>query len=141
VQPRPIRRIFVSRKSATRGRKITNEAEVEGYLQSLGFETILLENLSFGDQVAVFAQAAVVVGSHGAGFTNMLFSPPGLQIVDIFEPLYVQHCFWTMSEALGHRYSYFFGETVPAAGTDADIAVPIRKLAAAIERLGLAQAA
>jgi capsular polysaccharide biosynthesis protein len=132
---KPSRRIFITRR-ASRGRSITNETDVEAYLRPLGFETIALEGLTFAQQVALFAEAKIVVGSHGAGFTNILFANAGLQVVECFEPGYVNTCFWTMSEALNLRYAYFMGRTVPAPGTDANIEVPIDKLRATLAACG-----
>jgi capsular polysaccharide biosynthesis protein len=73
----PSRRIYISRRGAGY-RRIDNEPEVESLLRDLGFEIHELEQYSLRDQVALFAEAEVVVSAHGAGLTNMLFSPPGL---------------------------------------------------------------
>jgi capsular polysaccharide biosynthesis protein len=121
----PSRRIYISRKGASY-RRIANEPEVEALLRDYGFEIHELERYSLCDQVALFAEAEVVVSGHGAGLTNMLFSPPGLVVVDIFESTRFNKCFWSMSTALGHRYWYLVGDTVPSGTTYAgDIQVSL----------------
>ncbi|HVA07841.1 MAG TPA: glycosyltransferase family 61 protein [Acidimicrobiales bacterium] len=112
----PSRRIYISRRGASY-RRIANEPEVEVLLRDLGFEIHELEQYSLHDQVALFAEAEVLVSAHGAGLTNMLFSPPGLVVVDIFESTRFNKCYWSMSTALGHRYWYFIGDTVPSGTT------------------------
>lgn len=129
----PGRRIYVSRKAAIY-RRIANEAEVEAVLREFGFETHQLEDYSLRDQVALFADAEIVVSPHGAALTNMMFSPPGLAVVDIFEETLFNKCFWNMSHALGHQYWYLVGETVPSGTSYAgDISVPLRSLGEVVE--------
>ena len=129
---RPSRRIYISRREASY-RRIANEAEVEALLRDLGFEIHQLEQYSLRDQVALFAEAEGVVSAHGAGLTNMIFSPPGLAVLDIFEPTRFNKCFWSMSTALGHRYWYLIGDTVPS-GTNyaGDIQVSLGALKALV---------
>jgi capsular polysaccharide biosynthesis protein len=107
----PRRRIYITRRHA-RYRRIVNESELEPVLREFGFETHELEGYSVRDQVALFAQAELVVSAHGAGFANMLFSPPGLKVVDIFERSLFNKCFWSMTNALGHDYWPVVGDTV-----------------------------
>jgi capsular polysaccharide biosynthesis protein len=136
AQP-PHRRIFVSRRRMPR-RRLANEADVEACLSQFGFETCLPETLSLKEQVQLFAEAKVVVSTHGAAFTNALFSPEGLVLVDMVEPSQTPWSFvyWAMSEELGHTYWYFTGDSVSRAG-QLDTFVPIPKLAATLERLRL----
>lgn len=58
-------------------RSILNDDELYARLEREGFEVIRPESLSFGEQVAKFASARVVVGLHGAGLTNFMFSRGG----------------------------------------------------------------
>jgi capsular polysaccharide biosynthesis protein len=126
----PSRRIYISRREATY-RRIANETEVEALLRDFGFETHQLEKYSLREQVALFAEAKAVVSAHGAGLTNMLFSPPGLAVLDIFEPTRFNKCFWSMSTALGHQYWYLLGETLLSGSTYAgDIHVSLGALSA-----------
>ena len=83
-------------------------------LRSYDFDVYHLEDWSFPDQVALFAEAAVVVSAHGAGLTNMIFSPPGLVVVDIFESDQFNKYFWNLTAALGHRYWPMAGWPVPS---------------------------
>ena len=130
----PHRRIYVSRRNA-RYRRILNEAEVEAYLAEHGFEAHLLENYSFREQVALFAEAEMVFAGHGAGHTNMIFAPPGLTVIDVFEPSEFNKCYWNMSEAVGHHYWYMCGETrANESGYAGDIIVPAAKLAEIVTR-------
>ena len=65
-------RIYISRSDA-KHRRILNESEVVEQLQSFGFVAVELEGLSFHAQVALFAQAEVIVAPHGSGLTNLVF--------------------------------------------------------------------
>ena len=118
VVPLPTgRRIFISRRRASQ-RRLVNEEEVTGLLACYGFETVVTEELSLRDQAALFAQAEVLVSTHGAGLTNMLFSASGLKVVDMIEPRMLKHAyhFWTMADELDHEYWYFVADSVTRRG-------------------------
>jgi tetratricopeptide (TPR) repeat protein len=76
----PTRKLYLSRRGAGR-RRVDNEAEVLAALGPLGFECVHPETLSLREQVRLFSEASHIVGPTGAAFTNMLFAPPGAQVV------------------------------------------------------------
>ncbi len=129
------RRIFISRRLAKRGRRIVNEKEVEESLRKYGFETCLTEELSLQEQVILFSEAEIVVASHGAGLTNLLFCQSGTKVLEIFEPSIVRQCYWSLSEALGHNYWYFLGKTMSDNVPEPDIYVEIDKLENIINKM------
>jgi Glycosyltransferase 61 len=77
------RRIFVSRADAA-WRRIANEDEVYALLQGHGFELVKCAEMNVAEQIAAFGQAEMIVGTHGAGLTNLLFCPRGARVVEIF---------------------------------------------------------
>lgn len=81
------RRIFISRqKFQTPKRRIVNIDEIEPLLQTYGFEPVILEDLSVVEQIRLFAQAEAVIGVHGAGLANMIFSPPDCRMLLLENP-------------------------------------------------------
>lgn len=134
IQPRiGSKRILISRAGDNHYRT-TNSSEVEEFLSNCGFETVEPRKLTLREQVEIFSQAAVIIGT-GTGLSNMVFAPSGATIVQFQEPSQVVHALWTMSEALGHHYYYLFGETVPNPSNErADIFVPIEKLRMCLEQ-------
>ena len=103
-------RIYISR-SMTTTRNIVNENEVMDCLNKFGFTTIFLENLSVIEQAALFNRAKVVLAPHGAGLTNLVFCQPKTKIIELFSPLYVNVCYWALSNHLDLEYYYFLGKT------------------------------
>jgi capsular polysaccharide biosynthesis protein len=75
-------RILVSRKDAS-DRVLENEDELAEALVPLGFERVLLRELDYPAKVRLFAQAEIMVGSHGAGFTNVGFCHQGASVFEI----------------------------------------------------------
>ena len=75
----PWRRTYIGRKNSA-VRKY-NQDEIYSIAGEFGFERIYLEDLSFADSVKVFTEAACVIGPHGAGFANMLFTRPGTKVL------------------------------------------------------------
>ena len=52
---------------------------------SLGFEIVKPSKLSFTKQIYTFWNAKVIIGAHGAAFTNILFCKPKTKIIE-FRP-------------------------------------------------------
>jgi capsular polysaccharide biosynthesis protein len=82
---------------------VVNEDALVPALGRLGFSVVRAEELTFGEQVARFAEAEVVVGAHGAGLTNVVFSPEAT-LIELFEASYTNPCYEALSAACGHRY-------------------------------------
>ena len=64
-------------------RQIINEKEVVDLLLNNGFKSISLSRLHFKDQVQLFNDARIIVGLHGAGFTNVCFCEQGAKIIEL----------------------------------------------------------
>jgi capsular polysaccharide biosynthesis protein len=125
------RRLFLSRKSDNHYRAV-NEDQLEQVLSEFGFERISPGNLTLEDQVRLFSQAEMIVGT-GTGLSNMLFAEPGTRILQFQEPGKIVHALWTMSEALGHEYWYLMAVPIPNARHELpDMHVPPDQLRAAV---------
>ena len=87
------KQIYVSRKLAGR-RHLKNEQEFLGLLKKHKFRKVYLEQMSVREQVELFRSASHVIAAHGAGLTNVLFSPADVKILEI-RPLRTsgQFCF------------------------------------------------
>ena len=64
-------------------RLMINGNEVKNFLINEGFESIILGNLHFRDQIKIFNNAEIIIGLHGAGFANICFCKPGTRIIEI----------------------------------------------------------
>ena len=99
----PFRRIFVSRKHAAR-RRLINETAIWPLLRREGFESVVMEKLSFVEQVRLMQETAVLLAPHGAGLTNAMFCPTGTQIVELADLGFPNPNFYAVSAAMGHDY-------------------------------------
>lgn len=75
-------RLYVSRRRAA-VRRVANESEFEPILREKGFTFVELESKSWAQQVAMFAEAEVVLAPHGAALANIAFCNPGTLIAEI----------------------------------------------------------
>jgi capsular polysaccharide biosynthesis protein len=54
----------------------------------------------------------VVVAPLGAALTNLVFCRPGVRVLELFAPRYLNSCFWTIACNIpGSRYHYLVGES------------------------------
>lgn len=114
------KKIFISRRNSRRG--FVNESEIETYLLERGFETFVLEELTFQEQVRVFENAAFVVGAHGAGLSNLVFCPKGAKVLEISLPSHAVNCFRVLSKQLDldHETLILSGHQLRGASTLSD---------------------
>ena len=109
-------RIYVERRGK---REVKNQKAVDKVLARHGIEKVRLEEHRFVAQVAMFQNAELVVGPHGAGLTNIVFASPGMKVVEIFSPNYVNVCNANIASRLDVTYSYLVGRGPrPPVGVD-----------------------
>ncbi|HEY9636739.1 MAG TPA: glycosyltransferase family 61 protein [Coleofasciculaceae cyanobacterium] len=99
------RRIYISRKKEL-GRSVINEDEVMEVLHPLGFVSYTLETMNFAEEMRLFSQAEIIIGTHGSGLTNMIFSQNRPTIIDFFGAWYT-NWFFNLSASLGFHYTSF----------------------------------
>ena len=80
---KPWRRILISRQRSNH-RRCLNEDQLLAALHPYGFERHYLEDISVLDQLRLFSESKVVIGPHGAGFSNMVACAPQTSIVEFF---------------------------------------------------------
>lgn len=116
-----VNRIFISRKNS-RSRHIQNEDEILDRLAIHGFKRYFLEELSITEQIELFYDADYVIGVHGAGLVNLIFSSE-INVLEIFPTSYVMTHYYYLSKSLNHTYRYCCcdskgGKNVPSFAVD-----------------------
>jgi|LauGreDrversion4_2_1035121.scaffolds.fasta_scaffold10683_7 hypothetical protein len=134
MQPDPTlpSNIFIGRKKGGK-RVLLNENQIVKAVEEKNFKMIYLEEFSVCEQVKLFYNAKQIVGVHGAGLTNLLFSQPGCFVVELFPVNYVNQCYWTIASYNDLEYTYILGEGKDIADTtnhliDEDFVVSVEKL-------------
>jgi len=115
----PTRRLYVSRADAPQ-RRLVNEREVAAMLAEHGFEVFQGEGMPFADQVRLFSETSIIVGPHGAGLVNS-FAARDATIVELFDPEYVNGCYYALADAAGHDYWFLLGENVGGSDLRVDL--------------------
>jgi hypothetical protein len=98
-------KIFISRRKSRR-RRLGGEDLLEMRLREQGFTVLHCEELSFQEQISVFHEAETVVGTHGAGLSNLVWSVAPCRVIEIFPRNYILDCFAWLSFSLGFDYRY-----------------------------------
>jgi len=102
-------KVFISRADAGR-RHLENRDTILRELEKQGFESHQLEDLSFSKQVTLFAQADEIIGVHGAGFTNILFSQ-NCNITELFGDK-IKLTYYVFSKLNGLDYQAVSGQSI-----------------------------
>jgi hypothetical protein len=110
---RGTRKIYMTRPSSS-ARRVSNSAAVEDLLRDRGFEIFDAATMTFEEQVAVFSNAAVVVGIMGAAMTNCIFAAPGTAVIHLSCRGWKEPYFWDLAEACGQDYACVYGEPEPS---------------------------
>ncbi|HET9501811.1 MAG TPA: glycosyltransferase family 61 protein [Marmoricola sp.] len=141
VAGRP-RRIYLTRGSARNTRRLVNEAEVLEILEPLGFVVLDPGTLTVQEQIDHFTAAEVIVAPHGAALANLAFCGPGVRVLELFAPRYVNPCYWTIADNIPDaRYRYLVcgtdarREGAPMQGVLTDITADPAAVRSALEEL------
>ncbi len=96
--PGPRTRIYIRRATT---RAVANRHVVESVVTRHGFSPVLMEDLTALEQIDLFARAEMVVAVHGAALANLIFCPPGTQVVELCPDCEYRPFFNEISSKLG----------------------------------------
>lgn len=105
---KPHRAIYITRADAST-RRVINEAEIREEVIDHGFEVVSLSHVPFLEQVELFAEARIIVGPHGAGFTNAVFCQRGSVLIEFMPERWKVDCFERLALLVGMTYHSMVG--------------------------------
>ena len=107
-----------------KNRVLLNETEVFTYLRRKfpDVKWVVFDSLSVEDTAKLFAKAAIIFAPHGAGLTNMIFSPPDTRIIECMPIEFPNMCYWNMSQMMKNPYTMI---PVHIQNNDWDMRVPM----------------
>jgi len=100
------RKIFIKRGNKSRRYNTNEQNYIETY-QKKGYEIVSLEDLSIPDQISLFYNAKKVVGFHGAGLANIVWSRFDLELTELYTLDHFNSCYSSLCESLNFKYSNF----------------------------------
>ncbi|KIN74417.1 glycosyltransferase 61 family protein [Sulfitobacter guttiformis] len=108
------KRFFIGRGDAqSRARPLAGQDLLLEHLLRFGFEYVIFEDLAPLEQIAIMAQAEMMISHHGAGFTNMLFASPDTYVIELGTLQTAKKRwadFWPHAIASQCRYISFFAD-------------------------------
>jgi capsular polysaccharide biosynthesis protein len=88
---------------------------------------VQMDGLTFAQQAELFAQAELVVASHGAALTNLIFAPEGSTIIELFPPGVRDASYFTAATHSKLAY-YYLMSRVTRNGANSAMSVDLQKL-------------
>lgn len=77
-------KVFIDRSESIFNHcKLINNNEVIEKLSNFGFKSYQVGKLDFFEQIYLFNNAEIIIGPHGAAFSNIVFSNPNLHLIEI----------------------------------------------------------
>lgn len=105
LSQKPWRRVLISRKLSNR-RRCLNEDELFAALSLYGFERYCLERLNVVQQLRLFSESLLLVGAHGAGFSNLVACASQASIIELLpRPGSFSH-YYVMADILGLSHGH-----------------------------------
>ena len=110
IKPSKGRRIFLDR-SIGKGRYISNMKEIIPVLNKYHFELVDTDGWSLEEQIVLFSETEFLIGLHGAGLTNIMFSYNNqLRIIEINPPNRIACQYYWLADIFGYRYNCILGD-------------------------------
>lgn len=135
------RRIFLSRKN-TKWRRLINEEDIAKDLLTLGFESILIEQMSVTEQIDLFKQAQWIVAPNGSALLNLIFADTSTKLLVLTQPnLHNWGTFQGPMDALGYQSLCVSGDYALAKDQKhSDYNIPLQRIRDALSYMGINEA-
>ena len=117
------KKIYISRNRSRR--RILIEEEVLKLIEEFGFQRVYCEDLSLEKQTRIFSQASIIMGPHGGGMTNQIFSEPPIKVIEIINPALWNWDHRDVINSIGNQHWFILGKN---ANKNKDMYVDVKKL-------------
>lgn len=105
------KKLYLMRGSTQNGRRIINEIELIEKLKEYNVEAVQMDLLSFNEQISLMQSAKLVISSHGAALTNLVFTNERINVIEILtEGTRNRKWFFEISSLLKHFYYIAYGK-------------------------------
>jgi hypothetical protein len=98
-------KIYVSR-GKQKARRVKNESEIVEIMIKHGFKVVYFEDHSFDEQVNLARKAKIMISSHGANLTNVMFMEAKTKVLELIRSDTPNFCYWALASVCGIRYYY-----------------------------------
>ena len=99
------KKIFLDRSSSHHNHcQIEDNDEIINLLLNKDFKSYKVEELDIQEQIYLFNEASVVVGAHGAAFTNIIFCKPTTKIIELIPKSHPSKKCERLSKILNLKY-------------------------------------
>ncbi len=134
--PVAARSLYISRGDSSR-RTVTNEAEVRDLVRGHGIDVAELSRMRVADQIDLFASARLVVATHGAGLTNLMWCQEGATVIELLPDRHRNPCFRDICAQRKLRHDAILCPQLGATmGLNATMTVPLGLLDAMLSYYG-----
>jgi len=121
-------KIFIDRSDSPYLRnQLINYDEVCSELQKAGFVKFKLAGMPFIEQISLFKNAKYIIGAHGAGLANIIFSSPGCKLIEFRSASFNIFQYQLISEMNEINYNFINSKKI-INQRDQNIIVPINEL-------------
>ena len=125
--------LYLSRELTDR-RKVENDAEIRSLIKKKGGETLILEKMSWVEQLAYFQNCEILISPHGAGLTNMIFCFKKVKVIEFrHHQSDIQNMYFSMSSTLKLDYFYIKCQGIDIDPHPSNINVPLGELNSLLE--------
>jgi hypothetical protein len=125
--------LYVSRTGANT-RRVTNKQtnEFRDFTFENDIEVVMPEVFPFNKQINMFKSAEIIIGPHGSGLINAIWSDHKPAVIELVTPEYTNPCCWLACAAAGCKYGYVVCEPD---GSNEDMFVDVNKLDKVLEMI------
>lgn len=110
--PQKRNRVFIERKDR-HARTISNKAEIYPILAKYNVRIVYLDDLSYQEQIAIFQESELIIGAHGAGLANIIWShSKKTTLIEIFSCDFIRPDYHWLASLFEIKYKCLVGESL-----------------------------
>lgn len=131
------KRIYISRNNSNK-RKLINEKDILPILKNYGFIILDFDQINFEKQVEYILNSEIIVSTHGAGLTHMLWMKKRGKILEIrAKDNKFDNCYFSLASDLGHEYFYVLAEKTNAKDSNhlSDLVINAKKFSSELVKM------
>ena len=118
-------------------RRLLDEDRLLDAFADLGLQRAEFTGLGVDEQIAMMADASLVIAPHGAGITNTIYCRPGTAVIELNIPAFVRRCRSFADIAMYRRLNYALvvADPMPSDNDEPDIGLNGPKALKALRKL------